>query len=191
MCAVNGWFIQSRLQILELKIFRKIKFHVIKKFVVTGELKFSDMAHVGRRVMSWIRPHVRVFSSVQFSSFWLDQVLRSLEEIVAFVATMYIRRCERQLLEKCWSVWESRTMFKVDMPWLRKKSGTIMGHLPRWLSRVCSFLRRGGTTSCTVVTWGRRYSVDLYVALNFCVPVLVLLCTKAHVLFLYRKLSLF
>jgi len=56
-----------------------------------------------------------------------------------------------------------------------KKSGTIMGHLPRRLLRVCSFfLRRGGTTSCTV-TGGRRYSVDLYIALDFRIPVLVLL----------------
>jgi len=70
-----------------------------------------------------------------------------------------------------------------------KKSGTIVGHLPRRLLRVCSlFLQRGGMISCTV-TGGRRYSVDLYITLNFRVP--VLLCTKAHVLFLYRKLSLF
>jgi len=42
-----------------------------------------------------------------------------------------------------------------------KKTETIIGHLPRRLSRVCSlFLRRGGTISCTV-TGGRRYSVDL------------------------------
>ena len=42
-----------------------------------------------------------------------------------------------------------------------KKTGTIIGHLPRKLSRVCSlFLRRGGTIECTV-TGGRRYSVDL------------------------------
>jgi len=76
---------------------------------------------------------------------------RSSEEIVAFAATMYMKRCGRQLLEKCWSVWECRTTFKVDMPWLWKKTGTIMGHLPRKLSRVFSlFLRRGGTIYCTV-----------------------------------------
>ena len=41
-----------------------------------------------------------------------------------------------------------------------KKSGTIIGHLPRKLSRVCLlFLRRGGTIICTV-TGGRRYSAD-------------------------------
>ena len=42
-----------------------------------------------------------------------------------------------------------------------KKSGVVIGHLPRKLSRVCSlFLRRGGVISCTV-TGGRRYSGDL------------------------------
>ena len=42
-----------------------------------------------------------------------------------------------------------------------KKSGTIIGYLPRKLTRVCSlFLRRGGTIICTV-TGGRRYSADL------------------------------
>jgi len=38
-----------------------------------------------------------------------DLALRS-SEIVAFAAKMYIKRYERQLLEKCMS----RTMFKVD-----------------------------------------------------------------------------
>ena len=38
-----------------------------------------------------------------------------------------------------------------------KKEGTIMGHLPRKVLRVCSqFLRRGGT-----VTGRRKYSADL------------------------------
>ena len=42
-----------------------------------------------------------------------------------------------------------------------KRSGVVIGHLPRKLSRVCSlFLRRGGVISCTV-TGGRRYSGDL------------------------------
>ena len=42
-----------------------------------------------------------------------------------------------------------------------KKDETIVGHLPRKLSRICSlFLRRGGTICCTV-TGSRRYSVDL------------------------------
>ena len=42
-----------------------------------------------------------------------------------------------------------------------KRSGVVIGHLPRKVSRVCSlFLRRGGVISCTV-TGGRRYSGDL------------------------------
>ena len=42
-----------------------------------------------------------------------------------------------------------------------KKDGTIVGHLPRNLSRVCSlFIRRGGMIQCTV-TGRRRYSADL------------------------------
>ena len=42
-----------------------------------------------------------------------------------------------------------------------KKDGTVIGHLPRKVSRVCSlFLRRGGSIHCTV-TGRRRYSTDL------------------------------
>ena len=42
-----------------------------------------------------------------------------------------------------------------------KKDGTIVGHLPRKVSRVCSlFLRRGGHIRCTV-TGRRSYSADL------------------------------
>lgn len=41
------------------------------------------------------------------------------------------------------------------------KSGMIVGHLPRKVSRISSlFLKRGGTIECTV-TASRRYSVDL------------------------------
>lgn len=41
------------------------------------------------------------------------------------------------------------------------KDGTIVGHLPKRISRVCSlFLLRGGNILCTVVG-GRRYSSDL------------------------------
>ena len=41
------------------------------------------------------------------------------------------------------------------------KSGTIIGHLPRKISTLCSiFLRRGGSIHC-VVTGRRRYSSDL------------------------------
>ncbi len=42
-----------------------------------------------------------------------------------------------------------------------KKDGTVIGHLPRKVSRVCSlFLRRGGTIQCAV-TGRRMYSGDL------------------------------
>ena len=42
-----------------------------------------------------------------------------------------------------------------------EKDGTIIGHLPRKISKVCSvFLRRGGSINCTV-TGGKRYSADL------------------------------
>lgn len=41
------------------------------------------------------------------------------------------------------------------------KSGTVIGHLPRKISKVCSlFLRRGGTIHC-IVSGSRRYSADL------------------------------
>lgn len=42
-----------------------------------------------------------------------------------------------------------------------KKEGTIVGHLPQRMPRVCSlFLRRGGTIACKI-TGHRRYSADL------------------------------
>ena len=42
-----------------------------------------------------------------------------------------------------------------------KKDGTIIGHLPRKISRPCSlFLRRGNSITCRV-TGHRRYSSDL------------------------------
>ena len=41
------------------------------------------------------------------------------------------------------------------------KEGTIVGHLPKRISRVCSlFLLRGGSIMCTVVG-SRQYSSDL------------------------------
>ena len=41
------------------------------------------------------------------------------------------------------------------------KQGTVIGHLPRKISKVCSlFLRRGGSIRCTV-TWSRRHPSDL------------------------------
>ena len=42
-----------------------------------------------------------------------------------------------------------------------KKGGTVVGHLPQKLTRVCSlFLRRGGTIDCSV-SGHRKYSADL------------------------------
>ena len=41
------------------------------------------------------------------------------------------------------------------------KDGTIIGHFPRKISKICSlFLRRGGCVTCAV-TGGRQYSADL------------------------------
>ena len=65
-------------------------------------------------------------------------------------ATGEVLICERELHN-------SRDRYAVAV----KRMGTIIGHLPRKLSRVCSlFLRRGGTIDCTVTGW-RRYSADL------------------------------
>lgn len=42
-----------------------------------------------------------------------------------------------------------------------KKDGTIIGHLPRKISQICSiFLRRGNSVTCRVIGH-RRYSADL------------------------------
>ena len=42
-----------------------------------------------------------------------------------------------------------------------KKDGTVIGHLPQKISRICSlFIRRRGTIEC-IVTDTRRYSSDL------------------------------
>ena len=41
------------------------------------------------------------------------------------------------------------------------RSGTVIGHLPRRISKICSlFLRRGGSIHCRV-SGSRRYSADL------------------------------
>ena len=41
------------------------------------------------------------------------------------------------------------------------RNSTIIGHLPRRISKICSlFLRRGGSICCTV-SGSRRYSADL------------------------------
>ena len=41
------------------------------------------------------------------------------------------------------------------------KNATIIGHLPRKISRICSlFIRKGGVVTCTVVG-SRRFSADL------------------------------
>ena len=128
-------------KIFKLKIFHKQK-NSCKKFCSYGWAKFFNMrAYVGRKVMSWIRLRVR------------DLALKSSEGIVASTVTMYIKRCGRQLLEKCWSVWKSRTMFKVDMLWLQKKMGTIMA---RRLSRVCSFFSWRGGYDILYSDWGEK-----------------------------------
>ena len=41
-----------------------------------------------------------------------------------------------------------------------KQAGTIVGHLPKRISRMCSLFLRGGEIICTV-TGSRRYSSDL------------------------------
>ena len=44
---------------------------------------------------------------------------------------------------------------------VKKEGSSIVGHLPKNVSRVCSlFLRRGGTIECTI-TGTRRYSTYL------------------------------
>ena len=41
------------------------------------------------------------------------------------------------------------------------KNSTVVGHIPRKISSLCSmFLRRGGSLTCQVVSF-RRYSADL------------------------------
>jgi len=52
-----------------------------------------------------------------------DLAWRSSEEIVAFKTTMYIKIYRRQLLEKCWSVRESRTMIKMICCGCEKEMG--------------------------------------------------------------------
>ena len=59
-------------------------------------------------------------------------------------------QCERELANEC-------DRYAVAV----RKDGTIIGHLPRAISRACSlFLRRGNSITCRV-TGHRRYSADL------------------------------
>ena len=58
--------------------------------------------------------------------------------------------CERELANE-------RNRYAVTV----RKDGTIIGHLPRAISRACSlFLRRGNSITCRV-TGHRRHSADL------------------------------
>ena len=101
----------------------------VKNFVVACGLR--------KFLMHWQRGDV-IWTAQEFDHLWesmyvYDLARRSSEEIVAFKATMYIKRYRRQLLGKSWSVWESCTNFKIDMLWLWKKkqqkNGTLIGYL--------------------------------------------------------------
>jgi len=77
-------------KIFVLKIFRKQNFRV-KKFRSYGWAKL---------LTRWPKGDV-ISRAQEFDCVWRDLAWRSSEEIVAFSANMYIKRCERQLLEKC------------------------------------------------------------------------------------------
>ena len=69
-----------------------------------------------------------------------------------------------------------------------KRTGAIVGHLATTKvvkSVFVLFVMRGHDIQYN--DWGRRYSVDLYIAVNL----LFVYCAQSTVLFSYRKLSLF
>jgi len=82
-------------KIFKLKIFHKIKFRV-KKIIVAGRW--------ARKIFNALAEGQRHLNSSGIQTIVRDLAWRSLEKIVAFKATMYIKRYKRKLLEKCWSV---------------------------------------------------------------------------------------
>ena len=74
----------------------------------------------------------------------------------------YTKNTGKRQLEKNWSVSGSAGMELMPMLYIAVvREGTVVGHVPRRISRVCSlFIRRGGVIRCCV-TDRRRYSSDL------------------------------
>ena len=82
--------------------------------------------------------------------------------IVVFEATTYLKKYGRQWLESHWCAKETPKTLPIDTLWLWERNyyrtfawkgcekGTIIGHLPGKVSRVCSlFLRWGSTIECS------------------------------------------
>ena len=112
-----------------------------------------------------------------------------MEGLCACVATTFIGKSGRQLLERYSCEREPRNA-KDGYAVAVKKDRTVIGHLPRKVSRVCSlFLRRGGSIHCTV-TGRQRYSVDLPQG-GLEIPVLLTVTLFVVNLFSCDKFSLF
>ena len=71
---------------------------------------------------------------------------------------MFTKNCGTRPLERSWSVRGNAVdAYAVAVI----KDGTIVSHLPRRISRLCTlFIRRGGVIQCQV-TGRRKYSSDL------------------------------
>lgn len=107
------------------------------------------------------------WTAKEFNCMWE----RSSEEMVTFEATMYVNIYGRQLLEKCWNVWDSHTTFQDQCAVAVKKQEQSLEIYHGRLSRVCSFiLWWGSTIQCTVTGLGGSVH---HVELTVCV-----LCTK-------------
>ena len=106
----------------------------------------------------------RVYENNFTINFLLTYKLRwrtNLREIAVYEDTMFTKTCGRQILDRYWNVRENYTMIKIVYAVATLMNGTIVGHLPRHISRLCSlFLRRGGRIMC-IVTGGKMYSIDL------------------------------
>ena len=68
-----------------------------------------------------------------------------------YTATTYTKQYGGKLSERSWSVTESRKTRAIATQYVLKRSGVIIGHLPRKLSRVCSLFLRCGGLRCNIM----------------------------------------
>jgi len=113
------------------------------------------------------------WTAKEFNCMWE----RSSEEMVTFEATMYIKIYRRQLLEKCWNVWDSHTTFQDQCAVaVKKQEQSLEIYHEGCQGCVRSFCDEGAWYS---VQW--LDSVDLYIMLNL----LFVYCAQSvHVIFI-------
>ena len=112
-------------------------------------------------IFSWSGPTTKIFQQRKFIHVRLRKwrIMKGLCVFAAFtcIATSGRRLAIGEVLDCERELGNAKDRYTVAV----KKDATVIGHLPRKISRVSSlFLRQGGSVQCTV-TGRRRYSFDL------------------------------